>query len=101
MADVYFLALDDRLASVAVGSPFTTEQGVGVGVTKGEIVDTYGEDNVEEHTNRFQIDELLVTPPDSEPSELGILFRMIPGGDKVEFIEAGTLEALSLDEGCA
>lgn len=99
--NVEFLALDDRLVSVTVGTPFATGAGVGVGADRDAILGAYGADNVQERTNRFQVTEVLVTPPVPESSELRILFSMTPGADEVQFIKTGTLGALNLDEGCA
>ena len=100
-ANVEMIALDGQLAEITAAEPFITAQGPGFGSARSDIAEVFGPDNVAERTNRFQIDELLVTSEDSAESGLGILFVLVPGGDTVEFVKTGTLEALDLDEGCA
>lgn len=98
--NVDMIALDGKLAEITVAEPFVTVQGLGVGSTRSEVIAAFGSNDVEERTNRFQIEELLVLAKDPAGSNLGLVFVLVAGGDTVEFVKTGTLEALRLDEGC-
>jgi hypothetical protein len=98
---VSFLAIDDRLATIDVGAPVATIEGVGVGATTADIVAAYGADHVEERTNRFQIREVAVTPRDAALADYGTVFLLSTVGEGVEHIRAGLARELTRDEGCA
>ena len=97
---VDFIALDGRLARITAGPSASTVEGVSTGARQAEVADTYGTDRVTDRTNRFGIEELLVSPPGGD-ADVRQQFRMSTTGDGVEFIETGTPAGLALDEGCA
>lgn len=95
---------DDRTNHNVYNSPRRSDYDHGPRIratgTRSEVIAAFGPGNVEERTNRFQIDELLVAAEDPNDSDLGILFVLVTGGDTVEFVKTGTLEASGIDEGC-
>jgi hypothetical protein len=100
-AAISFLAIDDRLATIDVGAPVVTVEGIGAGATTADIVAAYGDAHVEERTNRFQVREVAVTPVDAALADYGIVFLLSTVGDGVEHMRAGLARELTRDEGCA
>lgn len=98
---ISFLAIDGRLATIDVGAPVVTVEGIGAGATTADIVAVYGEDHVEERTNRFQVREVAVTPADAAQADYGTVFLLSTVDDGVEHIRAGLARELTRDEGCA
>ena len=98
---VTFLAVNGRLATITVGAPFMTVDGISVGVTRDEIAAVYGDAQLQERTNRFAVREIVVTPTDPELDEYVMVFLFSTMGEGVESIRARLAAEMVRDEGCA
>lgn len=83
-----------------IDQPITEEEGLGVGSTEQEVLDTYGDAvTVEPHPYDETGHYLVVEPPDHIPPAM--LMIMETDGERVTSFRAGHEDYVSLIEGCA